>query len=195
MEFICPECEHAPFPTLKGWKRHMTAVHQGYTPDQLNDASGSNEEGKALVGGSDGTLESLESAIANLPATEGEQQQREIEVEQQRTQPTKEQRAAAKRIKARFDTLREQISGEIPAEIFNIGGMEPSEKQKKMLKDSIETTFEVFGIDFEVQPWNLTVRNPFLIMLYPLIVISWIVISAIMKQKQTETNGEKPDAT
>lgn len=188
MEFICPECEHTPYPTLKGWKRHMTAVHSGFSPDQLAAASGGSKEGAQLAGGEES---SLADAIENMPTVETREPAAGSAAET--PQLSKEQRAAAKRIKARFDALRDRISSDIPDQVFQVGGVTMTDTQRKMLKESIETSFEVFGVDFEVQPWNLTIRSPFMILLYPLIVIAWIVISAIMKQKAGE-EGEKPDA-
>lgn len=183
MQFSCPECEHAPFPTLKGWKRHMTSVHGGYTPDQLAEATHSDSEGTSITGD-----ESLESAIGKLPATEAEGEAR-AQAEEEATQPrtlTKEQKAAAKRIKAKFDALKQRVSGDIPEQIFKFGGIELDDKEKQLLSDSIETSFEVFGVDFEVQPFAFTIRNPFIVLLYPLLVIAFITVSKIIAAKENK---------
>jgi len=185
MEFICPECEHSPFTTLKGWKRHLTAVHNGYTPEQVEAVTHSESEGTAVTGES-----ALESAIAGLPDTEDEAESRQMAAADRPPELTKEQRAAAKRIRAKFDSLKQRISADIPEQVFRFGGIELTEQEKGLLSDSIQTSFEVFGIDFEVQPFSFTVRNPFIVLLYPLLVIGFITVTKIFQAKQNE---EKPE--
>ena len=192
--FQCPECDRQPFPTIKGWKSHMTRTHSGFTSEQLNEAMGGNNEGVALSGAN-----SLEDEIANLPLTEEDaaaqsilsEQERRVATEQQR-EVSKEARAAAKRIRLKFDNLKKKVSTDVPEQIFKYGGIEMDAEQKQWLGESIETSFDVFGINFEVEPLNFTVRNPLWVLLYPVLVIAFIVASKIMDSKKQQ-DGDNPE--
>lgn len=187
--YQCPECERKPFPTIGGWKRHMSATHQGYTTDQLNDIIGSGDEGVALAGG-----ESLEDAINNLPLTEHDGAAAQQQETQQSREQTKEMKAAAKRIKMRFDNLKNTVSSDVPKQAFKAAGIELTEKESNWLSESIQTSFDVFGINFEVEPLNFTIRNPFWVILYPIMVIAFIVFGKIMEQKkQGSGDDNNPD--
>jgi hypothetical protein len=187
--FKCPECEREPYATLPAWKRHMTSVHSGYTADQVQEASGGGQEGVALSGEKD-----LDSAIASL--TEDEEttttEQEEEEGEPQISAETrKAMKQASKRIRARLDSLKEKISKDVPQEAFKFAGVDLEESESQWLADSINTAFDVFGVEFEVEPRSLTIRNPWLVLLYPILVISYIVIVRLFKPKEEDKDEQQ----
>lgn len=177
MPFQCPECDREPFKTLRSWKSHMTAAHSGYTGEQLEELTSNSNEGMQVVG-----EESLESAIAKLPTSEEELGKEET------PEPSAEQKkaikAASKRIRAKFDSLKSKIATDVPDQAFKYAGIDIEESDKKWLGESIELALEVFGVDFEVQPVGMTIRNPFVILLYPLLVIIIITLGAWFRDKK-----------
>lgn len=160
----------------------MASSHGGYTGEQLQDVTSDRNEGIQVSG-----ERSLDEAIAKLPEDENDLGKEEAE-------PTPEQKkqikAASKRIRAKFETLKAKISTEVPDQAFRYAGIEVNDSDKKWLGESIDLALEVFGVDFEVQPVGLTIKNPIFILLYPLIVVVIIIVGAMMKGKKEEDKND-----
>lgn len=187
MNFPCPECEtERIFPTLAGWKRHMTSMHNGYTADQVEEVQSSKDEGLAVAGG-----ENLLTAVSRMPTSEDALDKDRDETPKLSAAEKKDLKERNKRIRARFDTLRKRISTDVPEDAFRYAGIELEEKDKELLGEAIDLSLEVVGVDFEVSPIAFTVRNPFIILLYPLFVIAIIVVKTFIQRASENKEDEK----
>lgn len=186
MTYQCPDCQRS-FKKLGGWKRHMTATHEGYTADQLRDATSTNE-GAAVTGHVD-----FVSAAASMPESETAYSAPEVEtVETEEEQESiRASKVVKKKMRARMDTLKKKLANDMPEQAFRRAGIVLDQDDKQWLGESIETSLEVFGIEFEVEQKNVTVRNPLWVLLYPLLVVTLIVFNKFFNEPAEESTDEQ----
>lgn len=183
-QFSCPKgClrrgKPVPLNTLRGWKRHMSVEHGGYSDEELRAATqGAGEEGAHLSGSpslKDFTATLPEKADAPAPqpgAAPGAAPAPNPELEKER----------ARRVRAEKITkqMRDTISA-MPGQLFDTisdlrkePGWKLSDKEQERIADAISLCLEALPVEFEVQPYVIRVDKPLWFLLFPIAVLLFV---------------------
>ena len=175
------------FPTLKGWKGHMTRQHGSYSDTQLNSLLGATapdpEQGRAqFLAEADGVSEA--PAEVPSPATSSTSA---AKVPGPAPEPVKRVTFKSKKLKKFFSS--------IPEVILKSKGIEPDEDDKELIDTATEMLEEMFGVAFEVPEDLWVIRSRWLAMLFPFgaIVIIWakhMLPGFLQKQAEEKEQAE-----
>lgn len=193
--FRCPfSCDtKRPLDTLRKWKGHMERAHRGYTDEQLAQAAndGADVEGVDVAGRGN-----FDEYAASLPedarelksdyvAPETVEAERVATVERE----TERQRVKiSKDMSKHISKIQEKLTGKGPRMLMASQGVHISDEENDFISALFEMAFDLLNISVEVDPINLTVRNPLYILALPF--VACFVIFAYHKTQggeQSET--------
>jgi len=178
--------------TIRGWKKHMTKQHGGYTDEQLSAIVGaapaSPEAGRELFLSEAGeTPQTSAEAAAAAPAPEPSPE-KVVEIKTD---------AAARKLSAKMNKMQKKLAEAIPA-ILNTkletagGEWKMSDSDKEFLSEAFENCFDVLDVEFRVAPISKTLTSPLWVLLLPVIALAVIYIPKVM---QNAGKVGKEDAT
>jgi hypothetical protein len=181
--------------SVRGWKKHMSRQHGGYTQEELN----------AILGSSTPDLESgraafLSAADDNAPPAEtgGQGGEKTAAAPGPSPEELKSLRtdATAKRLSAKMNKFKKSIADKLPQAVnnaFKDKGPEwaMDEEERAMLSEALENCFEVLDIDFQIAPIGMVLSNPLWVLLLPIATLLLIFGMKAVKNKKTE--AEKTD--
>jgi hypothetical protein len=185
--YECPlGCKHSgnlPIAaTVRGWKRHMTSTHEGWTNEQLEAACGTgpknSEAGRAIFLGEADSGEPARDNAKTPQVTPGPpspEKLAEIKTD-----------AAAKKLNAKMSKIKRQFAEKIP-QMLNAAllakGPEWTMDQgdMDMVTESVESCFDMLEINFQIAPIGATLKNPLWVLIYPLVVLCAIFIVKAVK--------------
>lgn len=155
----CPICGELCAETGRGWKRHMTAQHQGYTPEQyqtaLTEAGG--EEGAAAMGGA----RNFEEAAGAAPATD-RVEGTEPGAAPKRTRRTKDEMAQAESRNVFAREMAQILCNSMARRPYNAIAWALAKPEFALTDEEAEPIVaaykrlvEVFGVEFVSKWWAL----------------------------------------
>lgn len=170
----CPDCS-SEFESLRGWKRHMSMTHGGWTEDQVAKIAEnlSSEQGAVATG-----FQSFEEAEAALSSSQVDTE----EEKPRKRRATKTQKEVSGELKKKFDavcgSLAEIAVSSIDSLLTSSFQSEPmTESEKKSIKEAIEFPLVALNTQIEVEPVNVTITSWKSTLIVPVVAILAVVLS------------------
>lgn len=188
--YECPEgCkaqgERPIAASIRGWKKHMTRQHQGYTQEQLDAIVGatppSSQAGKDLF------LSEFDDADKVAPhATDGVAGEGGGSVASPDKTVEVKTDAAARKLSAKMNKMQAKFAKKIPEIMNNALKSQGDEWQmadddKETLAEAIENCFEVLDVEFRVAPISKVLTNPLWVFMLPIFALLLIFLPKAMK--------------
>ena len=205
MGYLCPYrgtpkgtkvCEKI-YPTIRGWKGHLTRTHGGFDETQLAAIVGAappdTERGRELF------LSEAEGTPTNKEAGEssGAQDNSGGLPPQPDTVNIKKEQMARK-FSARMNKFKEKLAARLTQGI-NLIAVDKSpewalsEDDEKLFSESLENCFEILDIDFQIKPVQKTLENPLWVLALPLAALLMIFLPKIMKAAAQKGKENAPN--
>ena len=190
--------------TLKGWKHHMTKQHGGYTSDELNVLNVGAEAQN--IGGNRTAGELYEQAGESefetpAPPPNGAAAQASAPApapEPLRVSP--EMRKLQKQINEQMEKSKSVIVKAVPKELFHrlaVNRNDPSLELTLEETESIESALNTFllalGVNWEIEPWAITLKSKFWLLLYPLAVVFFVFARKTAGKTATKPTEPAPE--
>ncbi len=167
-KYPCPR-EHKGRPivieTLRGWKKHMSYAHKGYTEQEL-EAVMTQARGQTPAAEGKGRDQFLSEAEAGPPKSETEQPP-DGEVGRGAAQTLHDMGEPTKRIPFKSRKLKKFLSN-IPEIFLRSKGITPDDDDKDLMDGATELLEEMFGISFEIPETMWVIRSRFVAVVFPL---------------------------
>jgi hypothetical protein len=181
----------------RGWKKHMTRQHGGYTQEQLAAALGAvapdSEVGRDLfLSEADGVTDSPSNRDGDTGEEQGEgkisspEKIKEIKTD-----------AAARKLSAKFNKFQKKITEQLTKALSSAVEEKGSEwamdeGDQEMFKESLENCFEVLDVEFNIAPITAQLTNPLWVLLMPLLALALIFVPKAIKNLPKEKEENKP---
>lgn len=175
--------------TVRGWKKHMTRNHDGYTEEQLTAVVGATAPDAGV--GRDLFLNEIESGVQ---ASIGGEVKPIDDATGAATPPVVDIRtdATSRKLSAKMNKMKKNFADQIP-KIVNAALKQKGDEwimddsDKEMLSESVESCFDVLDIQFQMAPMGFVLENPLWVLLYPVLTLAFIFgIKAVKNQPQKE---------
>lgn len=187
------------FSQFKNWKRHMTDIHGGASPEELEAAN-------ALIGTVHTTTRSQgELDIDADPDAKARREAKAPEPDEKEKARIAQAKRVNKEINERFEQTKHLMFTGVPAQLFgalaraqDAPEFRLSEGESKLIEEGFETLMLALGINWEIEPINVTVKSPIWLLLYPLAIMATIFLgkkSAVDKRKRSEAESVAPTGT
>lgn len=180
--------------TIRGWKKHMTRQHGGYTEEQLAAILSTNapdtEKGRDLFLNEIDSASSVDAESASSPAETGDA----ANPSPVPPVPLKTD-ATAKKFRAEMTKMKEQISSGV-CDAINIKLKDSPEwqlekEESEAVAESIQNALKILDIELAVQPIQWTFTSPFWVLLMPLLTLIIIFGKKAAKNGPSEKTEEK----
>jgi hypothetical protein len=181
--------------TIRGWKKHMTKQHGGFSDEELSAIIASVPMPSSPSGSESGKDAFLKENEAPLPGA--------IPIDRPRNTPEEEQAKAvkiktdemAKRYNQRINKMRKRISEALPravGEAVKKKGpiWQLSQDDSELLSESVENSLDVLDIDFQITPISATLTNPLWVLLLPFLALLLIFVPKAMLAAEEERGQE-----
>jgi hypothetical protein len=175
--------------TFRSWKKHMDEKHGGATPEELETVNA------IISSGSRATKTQEQLELEASPEAQGEPQ---LDSEgnplpapattqgggpERKKRLTSEQRVLNKEINEKAAAMMKFIFEGVPRMMFNAMAASQqsdtfrlSDGEEKMFSEAMDLASKGMGVNWEIEPWNITVANPLWLLILPIGVFIWIFI-------------------
>jgi hypothetical protein len=171
--------------TFRAWKKHMDEKHGGATAEELeavnailSDDSAATKSREQLETEASQGEPQLDADGKPIPPAEASQEARERKETQSR-----ESKRLNKEINEKMAATQHLIFEKIPRAMFDAlastnqsDTFRLSENESKMIEDSLNVAMLGMGINWEIEPWNVTIKSPLWLLMYPLAVLAFVFI-------------------
>lgn len=177
----------------------MTDIHGGASPEELEAAN-------ALIGTVHTTTRSQgELDIDADPDAKARREAKAPEPDEKEKARIAQAKRVNKEINERFEQTKHLMFTGVPAQLFgalaraqDAPEFRLSEGESKLIEEGFETLMLALGINWEIEPINVTVKSPIWLLLYPLAIMATIFLgkkSAVDKRKRSEAESVAPTGT
>jgi hypothetical protein len=171
--------------TFRAWKKHMDEKHGGATAEEL-------EAVNAIINNDSAATKS--PAQLEMEATEPEELYVKFdadgkplpetpEARERKETQSRESKRLNKEINEKMAATQHLIFEKIPRAMFDAlaatnqsDSFRLSENESKMIEDSLNVAMLGMGINWEIEPWNVTIKSPLWLLMYPLAVLAFVFI-------------------
>jgi hypothetical protein len=187
-KYPCPRGCKFGGETLRGWRVHMSRAHSQYSQEELAQAAGQGPEATAVTGepGFDAYAAKMPETAEGLGAAPPEPARSPTP-----SPPVDSQREVlARKINAQMRKVKKLMSEAMPKLAFHQlarergEGWELTEEEADTVGEAIETVFEAMGVDFQIEPWNVTLKSKLWLLVYPLAVALVVFFGKTMREKK-----------
>lgn len=194
--YICPRgCKpKKPITSLRGWKTHMSVMHNGFSAEEVATATGSGGEGVRLIGQPD-----FDTYAARMPedasglGAQAETMDTASNVNMSETEPIESTTpviVTPKRIKAKMNKLKKRLSTDLPNTFFTKRGMPLDSEDKDMLSEAFDMVFDVLDIGFAIEPYSVTIKNRIFVFLYPVLVMAGLFVIKTVENAESNNRSD-----
>lgn len=185
--FVCEACGTGVAQTLRGLKKHITQVHGELAPELIARAVEA-----ASAAAQPMPFSNLENAVKGSPDVETGAEKTSPSPTPPVGQPSKVTRQVKIINKRIGKNLSESLCRIIDIGLFREARL--TEEEKDELEKSLEIVFDVFDVQFEITPIQVTLRNPLWILAFPVISILSIFMGREMGFLSNLGQESKQDA-
>lgn len=178
--------------TIRGWKKHMTRNHEGYSESELAAIIMTETTKDSTVGRetflseaeTDPSLYIKDGAVTDKPP----QGSIDAETEARKTVELKTD-AAAKKFNAKLNKMKKALADKFPTVVAGAVRERGPEWQlesddTEILSEAVENCFDVLDIDFRIAPYNMVLSNPLWVLLLPILALVIVFAPKAVKSAQ-----------
>jgi hypothetical protein len=186
------------FKTLKGWKNHMQEKHGGATDAEFETVAAASSadtstvktdaqlDAEAVDPASPEGQEAAAKAAAEADAPEAAEKARRLSAREQRKLNEEINANLSEGLHTLLDAIpRAMFEGLAKTQDDEVYLLTPDESEK--INKSFEVALKAMGIDSQIQPYNVTLKSPLWLLLYPVVIILFYLVK---KKKMAKPRPE-----